>query len=333
MTRGAIHVIATTISGSISDRRKVERIVPLFRDHGREDVTVHTVDSHSAAQGRAREIAAAGARTLISAGGSGTFNSVLEGCIRSGVPLAEISLGFLRKGSADLLGKSLGMPDAVEPAVKIFADALREGRTLPCDVIRAESQEAGTSRHFVGYGGAGIFGRIPHYTENRFVKHYKGILGQLFGDLGPFRVGAALAAGEAVLRRLAQGPPRPWKIAADGAAVEERLHAIVLVNGDLGRDLPWARGAPLGSGRFHMFTFRDLGLLRMPGQLREAYRPGILESPARWGFDSREIARELVLAPAAGGAFPVNTDGFTLSCRGAASFRIVERINLIAGPA
>ena len=34
-----IHVIATTISGSIKDWGKVERIVPLFREMGREEAT------------------------------------------------------------------------------------------------------------------------------------------------------------------------------------------------------------------------------------------------------------------------------------------------------
>ena len=36
-------VIATTISGSVRDWGKVERIVPLFRAHGRSDVTLHVV--------------------------------------------------------------------------------------------------------------------------------------------------------------------------------------------------------------------------------------------------------------------------------------------------
>ena len=42
-----VHVIATTISGSIKDWGKVERIVPLFRQLGRDDVELHVVDSHA----------------------------------------------------------------------------------------------------------------------------------------------------------------------------------------------------------------------------------------------------------------------------------------------
>ncbi len=56
-----IEVIATTISGSISDWSKVERIVPLFAAHGWSDVTMHAVDSHAEARQRASELVASGA--------------------------------------------------------------------------------------------------------------------------------------------------------------------------------------------------------------------------------------------------------------------------------
>ena len=40
-----VRVIATTVSGSIKDWRKIERIEPLFRRHGRNDVHLEVVDS------------------------------------------------------------------------------------------------------------------------------------------------------------------------------------------------------------------------------------------------------------------------------------------------
>jgi len=105
-----IDVIATTISGSISDWKKIEQIKPLFADHGFNDVVLHSCDSHSEARQIACNSLLAGGRRPISAGGSGTFRAVMEGCLDSGVPMDEIRLGFLRKGSADLIGKVLKMP-------------------------------------------------------------------------------------------------------------------------------------------------------------------------------------------------------------------------------
>ena len=100
-----IDVIATTVSGSISDWAKVERIRPLFEERGFPGTRLHVAKSHGEARTIARDLLRDdNRRLLISAGGSGTFNAVLEGCCDSGVPLGEIDLGFLRKGSADLLG-------------------------------------------------------------------------------------------------------------------------------------------------------------------------------------------------------------------------------------
>lgn len=326
-----VHVVATTISGSIEDWGKVQRIIPLFREHGRDDVRLHAVDSHAEARARTRDLVASGCRHVISAGGSGTFNSVLEGCIDSGVGLGDLKLGFLRKGSADLIGKALGMPDDVEEAVAVFVDSLARDRTVPCDVIRVESEEGGARpRHLVGYGGAEIFGRVPHYTENRFMKYYKGILSQLFGDLGPFLVGTSLATMEKVARGLVRRR-RIWTISLDG---EERARgpyqAMILVNGDLGKDLPFAHGVALGSGDFHLFCLRDLGMTRLPAQFRRAFDSSIDEDPERWGFEHHRAEGTLSIAPTDGGSFPVNADGSTMPCRRAAIFRIVDQVGLMA---
>jgi len=326
-----IEVVATTMSGSIKDWGKVRRIVPLFCEHGRDDVTLHVAETHDEARQTTRDVIAAGARTVISAGGSGTFNRVLEGCIDSGVALEEIKLGFLRKGSADLIGKVLGMPDTIEEAIDVFVRSLAENRTVPCDVIRVESQ-AGPEppRHFVGYGGAGIFGRIPHYTENRFVKYYKGVLSQLFGDLGPFFVGTVLTIAERSLKRIVRREG-PWRIEVDGRdASRSTYQALILVNGDLGSDLPFARGVALGSGDFHLFGLRDLGIFRLPGQFKHAWDASIAADRERWGFESYHVTERLRLSLASGRPFPVNVDGSTMICHEAASFRIVDCVPLIA---
>jgi len=326
-----IEVIATTISGSIKDWGKVERIVPLFKEMGRDDVTLVAVDSHREARERTREVVAGGCRQVISAGGSGTFNAVLEGCLDSGVGLGEVSLGFLRKGSADLIGKVLKMPDEIEEAVRVFVESLEANRTQPCDVIRVESGEGeGPPRHLVGYGGAEIFGRIPNYTENRFMKYYKGVLSQLFGDLGPFFVGASLASAERTMKGVFGGD-REWKVTVDGSEVANgRYQAMIVVNGDLGKDLPFAKGVPLGSGDFHLFGMRDLGAFRLAGQFKRAFDSSILEDPQRWGFDAFRVAESLTLTPSDGKAFPVNRDGSTMMCRGSATFRIVDQVRLIS---
>ncbi len=325
----AIDVIATTVSGSISDWGKVKRIQPLFKEHGYDDLRLHVAETHAEARAQACGLAAEGRRLLISAGGSGTFNAVLEGCCDAGVPLGDIRLGFLRKGSADLLGKVLGMPDDIQEAVAVFAQSIRAGHVMPCDVLAALDETGNAPpRHFVGYGGAEIFGRIPHFTENRFMKWYKGVLSQVFGDLGPFTTGMTLA----LIEKLAKGPfgRRSWRIVADGQNVAAgRYQALIVVNGHLGPDMPYSDDA-LGSGRFHLFALRDLGAGRLLGQVRRARDGSIMQDPDRWGMEHHTISDTLRLESDARRRFPLNVDGSTLLCRGAAVISRVGSINLIA---
>lgn len=331
MSNNRIEVIATTISGSIKDWGKVNKIVPQFRKYGREDVFLHAVDSHAEARKLTCDLIVNGTRTLISAGGSGTFNSVLEGCIDSKVGLANITLGFLRKGSADLIGKTLGMSDEIESAVKVFVASLAGKRTVKCDIIQAVSGKGGElPRHFVGYGGAEIFGRIPRYTENRFIKYYKGILGQLFGDKGPFFVGALLSILQKAFKRIGRKKTR-WRISVDGQEASRGFYQVmIIVNGDLGSDLPLARSVPLGSGDFYLFAISDLGLHMLPGQFMHAWDSSIMDKPKKWGFEPYRIRKVLKIEPDRSDPFPVNVDGSTMICRHSASFRIVDQINLIS---
>ncbi|MBT7619014.1 MAG: hypothetical protein HN590_17185 [Calditrichaeota bacterium] len=327
-----IDVIATTISGSVSDWSKVKRIVPLFKEYGEEDVNLISVDSHKDARLRACEFLKAGSKIVISAGGSGTFNAVVEGCFDAGVDLSDVKIGFLRKGSADLIGKVLKMPDEISEAVRVFVDAIRANRTLPCDVLTAVSGEEGAiARRFVGYGGAELFGEIPYFTENRYMKYYKGILSQILGDLGPFFVGTNLA----MIRRLFRytfNKRQIWKIRVDGDEVSNgQFQAMVIVNGDLGPNLPFAQGVPLGSGDFHLFTFKYQGQLKIISQLRHAWDSSILSDPERWGFASHQINKTLEIIPADESEFPINVDGSTLICRKKASFEIMDRVHFLTG--
>lgn len=330
MKNPKIDVIATTISGSIKDWGKVKHIVPLFKKYGFDDVSLFSVDSHAEVRKKTAECLKKGSRIIISAGGSGTFNSALEGCCDSGIEMNEINLGFLRKGSADLIGKTLGMPDDIEEAIKVFVDSITVNKTIKCDIIVAESDgESSKPRHFVGYGGAEIFGDIPTFTENKYIKYYKGILGQLFGDLGPFFVGASIASMVKTSKSIFAGK-RKWQIFVDDRNVSENYYqALIIVNGDLGKDMPLAKSVPLGSGDFYLFAIRDLGLLKLPGQFKHTWNASVLDSPGKWGFESYCIKKSLKLIPGIENKFKVNIDGATMECQNSVSFRIINQINLI----
>jgi len=304
-----IDVIATTISGSIADWSKVEQIVPLFQKYGFDDVNVIEVSSHEDARDAARRVVEDSCRYPISAGGSGTFRAVLEGCIDSGVPLSDIRLGFLRKGSADLIGKTLGMPDEIGDSVKVLAEAINNNTWTPADILTAQIRSVSDRTHyFMGYGGTGIFGRIPFYTENRFMKYYKGVLGQLFGDLGPFTTGMTLALAEKIIKST-YAQPHVMQIRVDGDQVAEGCYqAVIVLNGYLGPDLPFS-DQPLGSGEFYIFCIRDLGILKLLNQARQARKGTITEHREEFGFESYVAKRCMEIRYENNISFPVNIDG------------------------
>lgn len=328
MKNQRIDVIATSISGSIKDWSKMKHILPLFNKAGFENVTLSVLDSHHEARNKTSELIRKGSRTLISAGGSGTFNSVIEGCCDSAVNPEKISVGFLRKGSADVVGKTLGMPDTIEAAITVLTQAIAAHRTVKCDIIQAVSEKGDTRpRHIVGFSGAELFGEIPTYTENRFIKYYKGILGHFFGDLGPFTVGILLAALGKTLSEIFRARKR-WRIFADDKEVDENYYqAFIIVNGDLGKDLPLARNVPLGSGDFYLFAIRDLGRLKLLGQITQTWKASILNEPDKWGLTTYRIKNSLKLQPHKS-PFIVNIDSLTMVCEESVQFEICNRINL-----
>ena len=334
-----MEVVATTISGSLKDRGKLERIGPSFARATRRPVRVHAVDSHQEARERTRELVGQGARTIVSAGGAGTFNAVLEGCHEMAPLPQDLRLAFLRKGSADLIGKMLRIPDSVGPAAAAIVDGLEHDRCVSVDVITVESSDAHARselRHLIGFGGVGIFGAVPIFTEARWVKTYKGVLGSLFGDYGPFYVGLSLATAWWYVQR-ARGRVSELRLELDSDVVPpRRWAAVIVVGGDLGRAFPLGRGSRFGDGTFRVVALEDRGPVQALRQLAAARSGALLASPERYASTVRDV-RSLVIQPhpLAGGmsvAQPANLDGLAMSTTGSIHYAVSDRIQLICGP-
>ena len=331
---GAIEVIATTMSGSIQDQRKVQQIGPEFRSQTSRPVRVHAADSHAEARAIAHAIVAEGGRTLVSAGGAGTFNAVLEGAHLNGTVPADLRLAFLRKGSADLIGKVLGIPDQLPAAVEAIVEGIEADRRVQADILAVETTEPDgrvQRRHLVGFGGIGVFGEVPRFTESRLIKVYKGVLGSLLGDLGPFFVGLALATGWWQLQRLFGRVP-PMSLTLDDHQVPpETWGAVLVLNGDLGAEFPLGRGLRLGSGSFRVIALRYRGLRQALRQIKAARRGTILDEPERYGAVVRTV-RRLTVRPTEARPYMVNVDGGRMLTRGEARISVSGQVWLISGP-
>ena len=74
----------------------------------------------------------------------------------------------------------------------LYSNSIEKDSTIESDII--ETTIDARKYHFIEFGGIGIFGIVPYISESRFKKYYKGLLGQWFGDRGPFLFAVNLAA-------------------------------------------------------------------------------------------------------------------------------------------
>ncbi len=331
-----IEVVATTMSGSIQDQRKVGRIGPEFRARTMRPVRVHPVDSHAAARSVAHNVVVNGGRILVSAGGGGTFNAVLEGAHVDGAVPSDLRLAFLRKGSADLIGKVLNIPDDLPGAVQAIVDGIETDSGIGADILSITSGDRDgkpQQAHLIGFGGFGLFGEVPRISESRLVKYYKGFLGTLFGDFGPFYVALALATGWWQISHLL-GRISPISLTLDDEQLPPEMWAtIVVINGDLGHDFPLGKGLDFASGTFRVVAIRYDGVRRMLKQIIACRTADILERPEHYCTVVREVRSLRVLPNKTTRTNMVNIDGLRMIARGAVHVSISGNVRLIARPA
>ncbi|HEY86887.1 MAG TPA: hypothetical protein G4O06_02500 [Dehalococcoidia bacterium] len=330
--RAPIEVIATTMSGSIQDQRKVQHIGPAFLSRTSRAVRMHRADSHAQARDITQRLVGEGSRIIVSAGGAGTFNAVMEGCHLAGSVPSDLRLGFLRKGSADLVGKVLGIPDQLEAAVEVILSALETGNCVPADILTVEATEADGGiqhRKLVGFGGLGVFGEVPRFTESRFIKVYKGVLGSLFGDLGPFFVGLGLAMVRWQFQRVLGRVPEMSLVLGEETTATATWVTVLVLNGDLGADLPLGQGLSLGSGSFRVIAMRYQGLPQALRQILAARRGAILREPERYGCIIRTVG-SLRVQPRGARPYAVNIDGGAMVAHGEASISVSGKIWLLS---
>jgi diacylglycerol kinase family enzyme len=329
-----IVIIATTVSGSLKDWKKIDAIEPEFQKYFPEEAKLHVVDTHDEARAVTRRLVEDGSQIIVSAGGAGTFNSVLEGCYtKNGIP-EGLRLAFLRKGSADLLGKVLKVPDDLPSAVQTISKGIEKDKYISADIIEAGGQSLKGDpwkRHFIGFGGVGIFGDVPYFTESRVNKYYKGILGSLFGDRGPFFVGVNLAILKHYIDGLLGKLPKFGIVIDEKEIPPARYNSIVIMNGDLGKDFPLAPGAQLDSGDFKVVILKELGPINTYNQLIQGWKGKVYELGKKLGIESHSAQKELKVNPHGHVRYMVNLDGLLVNTVGPTQFRIASQVKLITG--
>lgn len=205
----------------------------------------------------AREAARAGHRLVVSVGGDGTNNEVVNGLLEDDQPLADdLVLGFVPYGTGGDLRRSLGMTGDLASHLQ----RLREGRDLAVDIGRIDfvTEDGGAGkRYFLNIASAGISGLVDLHV-NKSSK----------------RLGGRVSFLMATLKALKDYKyPEISVQVDDGPIVTCPTSTVVVANACyFGGGMKVAPGARMDDGQFEVVVTRKAGLLDSAVGLRDLYR-------------------------------------------------------------
>jgi YegS/Rv2252/BmrU family lipid kinase len=154
-------LIYNPASGRRREKRvhDVSNVLDVLRGNGIEVEACPTTHAGSATQ-QAHEAAAAGYDTVISCGGDGTANEVLNGLMQAE---ADVALGILPLGSGNLLASDLGLPsDPIAAAHKLLT---YKPRDFHPGKVSSQSGSHERKRYFLVAAGVGSDAELMYRTS------------------------------------------------------------------------------------------------------------------------------------------------------------------------
>lgn len=237
------------------------------------------------AQGHATELAAqavaGGAATVLSLGGDGTHNEVLNGVLGRG-DRTDVRMGTLSAGSGgDFCRLTQGINDLAAGAAAIAEGGSRT-ETPRIDIARVRYRgEDGVdeSRLFLNIGSVGIAGLVCRYV-----------------NASSKPLGGKVAYMMASLRALLHYKPVRLRIRVDGEVmIESEITTLALCNGQFaGGGMHFAPRARLGDGQLDVVAIQPTSLLASVRDTNALYQGRILELPyVSWRRGRRIVVEAL----------------------------------------
>lgn len=224
MTR-RVQIIANPIAGGGRARRLAPELADELRRRG-IDAELFLTAGAGQARDRAAQIEPAECSAVVSVGGDGTLNEVLNGLADPGVPLTMLAMG-----TANVLACELGLPR--RPAE--LAAVVEAGRTVPAAIGLANG------RRFLLFTGVGLDGAMVEALERR----RRGTLGKI-GWLRP------------VLQMVARWPRHELAVETDtGETFEGASQVLVTHVHNYGGVMSMPGDMQIGDADLHVLCFRQ----------------------------------------------------------------------------
>lgn len=222
-----ICVILNPTSGSV---KNAEALRGKFKQLGFREI--ETTAQAGDAQKLARDAVARGCDLIISAGGDGTLNEVVNGIAEQN---SQCRIGIVPLGTGNDFARSIGLPASVDDCLDIIA----RGQTKAIDLVRVTSDKV---RFFVNVSAGGFSGLVDEKLTPEIKKTW--------GPLAYLRGAAAALPG---LRAY------ETKIVFDDAeTIAMNLYNVIIANGRyIAGGIPVAPDAIINDGAVDVFLIPE----------------------------------------------------------------------------
>lgn len=262
-------LIVNPVAGAGRTAKKWPRIMRLL-----ENIGLHFEHDMTEAPGHARELAKSAANKgyelVVSVGGDGTVNEVVNGLFDEGNN-ANVTLGIISTGTGGDYIRTVGIPRTYEGACQ----CLMSPRKLAVDVGMIEYMNDGLTvkRLFVNFAGLGFDAEIVRATTQRF---------KALGSTASYLTG--------LLTTLLLYKNKKVSLIVDGETADRKICTVLMSNGKYGGGGMFAApDADLSDGLLDVLIIGDLTKPDLLRSLPRVYKGSHLTHPKVTIKKAREI--------------------------------------------
>jgi diacylglycerol kinase (ATP) len=253
------NIIVNPAAGAGKTGKLWPRIMSLFQGHG-----LRFEHSLTEAPGHAIELAKTAAKKgydmVVSVGGDGTINEIVNGLYASG-SIKDNLLGIVETGTGGDYVRTVGTPRDYEEACRRFVQPKK--RIVDLGVVEYSKNSHKEERLFVNFAGMGIDSEIVRRTTQQYKK---------LGGLPAYLMG--------MLTSLVKYHNRKVVITVDGKTEEATILTVIMNNGKYGGGgMYTAPQADLADGFLDVMVAGDLGKLEFIWSLPRLYKGTHLTHP------------------------------------------------------
>jgi YegS/Rv2252/BmrU family lipid kinase len=222
----------------------------------------------------AREAVATGYRTIVSVGGDGTLNEVVNGLIVDGCADPDVKLGLIPGGTGSDFGRGIGLPrDSLDAALRLLKAT---PRWFDVGQITCKLGEGTSTRYFINVAGLGFDGEVCDRVNRS---------GKALGGTVPYLSSLLVTLFAYHNKRV------HWTL--DGQAHDEVLNSVIVANASyFGGGMNISPNSKLDDGLFHVIILGDWGTLEFLVAVPRVYNGTHLTHPKVKEYVGREVTVE-----------------------------------------